>query len=121
DFCKTSVSIATVEAAVMSGLNAANALWEKQKKGSKIEIIQPEAYPRGAIKVLKTLLFPHAVAAKALSLAYDAAEQFGQRRSSGKKETDLVDFLVAPYAKVTDCFLSIWSIYGRLLSAAKKD
>ena len=117
DFCKTSVSIATVEAAVMSGLNAASALWKKQPRGSKVEIYEPDAYPREAILILKTLLFPHAVAAKLWSLAYDAAESFGH---SSKKSNNLADLLVAPYTRVTDCFLRAWSIYGQIFSAAKK-
>src|SRR5882757_6767783 len=45
DFCQTVVDVVTVEGAVVSGLQAAEALRRKRKIGAPIEIIQPDSYP----------------------------------------------------------------------------
>lgn len=69
DFCKTVVDVVTVEAAVVSGLNAAEAVRARRRVGAPIAIVEPEAYPVLPLAAMALAGAPLAYAAKAISLA----------------------------------------------------
>jgi zeta-carotene desaturase len=120
DFCKTSVSITTIEAAVMSGLKAASALWSIKPLGDRIEIIEPESYPLSAIMALKLWMTPSAFAAKLWSMAYDAATELPLWRLPADHRFNPTDLLWAPYVLGADWWLTMWSMYSETLSRQKQ-
>jgi Flavin containing amine oxidoreductase/NAD(P)-binding Rossmann-like domain len=72
DFCQTFVDVVTVEGAVVSGLNAAEALRSRRRIGAPIDIVQPDSYPAVLPAMLAAALRPAALAAKAISVADSA-------------------------------------------------
>jgi hypothetical protein len=72
DFCKTVVDVVTIEGAVVSGLNAAEAVRRRRQSGTPITIIEPQAYPALPLAAMTLAGAPLAYAAKALSLADSA-------------------------------------------------
>ncbi len=71
DFCRSSVDVVTVESALITGLNAAKAICERDGVGPPIEIIEPEAYPPALMGAAKMALSPYAASAKAWSWTSD--------------------------------------------------
>jgi predicted NAD/FAD-dependent oxidoreductase len=69
DFCKTVVDVVTVEGAVISGLNAAEAVRGRHRIGAPVAIAEPEAYPALPLAAMALAGAPLAYAAKAISLA----------------------------------------------------
>ena len=67
DYCLNPIDIATVEAGVVSGLQAAQQLARNEGIKAKIEITLPEFYPESAMAVWKIALAPYAAAAKCWS------------------------------------------------------
>ena len=76
DFVLTDVSMATIEAAVMSGLQAAQALWRARPLGEPIPIEMPGAPTDSQLLALKLLLTPGAYWAKWWSTFLDAVPHF---------------------------------------------
>jgi hypothetical protein len=68
DYCQTFIDVVSVEAAVVSGLVAAEAVRERARTGDPIKIVHPETYPRAALAALRTMSLPYAYAAKAWSV-----------------------------------------------------
>jgi hypothetical protein len=71
DFCATD-AMATIEAAVQSGLKAARALWKRKPLGSDIAVAAPQTYSDAALLAMKLALTPFAYSAKWWSTAFDA-------------------------------------------------
>lgn len=69
DFCQTCVDVVTVEGAVVSGLQAAEALRRRRGIGNPIEIVKPDSYPAILPAMMAAALRPAAFAAKAVSVA----------------------------------------------------
>jgi uncharacterized protein with NAD-binding domain and iron-sulfur cluster len=69
DFCQTVVDVVTVEGAVVSGLNAAEALRRRCGIGKPIHIVRPDSYPAVLPAMLALAMRPAAFAAKAVSVA----------------------------------------------------
>jgi hypothetical protein len=69
DFCQTFVDVVTVEGAVVSGLNAAEALRRRRGIGKPINIVRPDSYPAALPAMLALAMRPAAFAAKAVSVA----------------------------------------------------
>jgi uncharacterized protein with NAD-binding domain and iron-sulfur cluster len=77
DYCKTPIDVVTVEAAVVSGLQASRALQVQavldgccalgDQRARPIEIVEPQSYPDAQLMMLKLILFPYACAAKGWS------------------------------------------------------
>jgi Flavin containing amine oxidoreductase len=84
DFCENSITIATVEAAVVSGLQAANALGRKENVGNLIEIIEPDYYPQSLMAVLKMVLAPYALGAKYWSASSGSFDTMNWGAGSGE-------------------------------------
>ncbi len=70
DYVDNPITIATVEAAVVSGLRAARELARKKKIEATIEITLPESYPESLMAAYKIALAPYAVVAKCWSDAH---------------------------------------------------
>ena len=73
DYCQTFVDVVTIEGAVVSGLNAAEALRASLGVGEPIEIIVPPSYPAGAMAAAASIARPLAFAAKAVSTVESGA------------------------------------------------
>jgi Flavin containing amine oxidoreductase len=69
DFCQTFIDVVTVEGAVVSGLNAAEALRRRRGIGKPIDVSRPESYPAILPATLALAMRPAAFAAKAVSVA----------------------------------------------------
>ncbi len=67
DFCQSVVDVVTIEGAVVSGLNAAQAVCDRHGLGEAIGIIEPDAYPVLPLAGLALATMPLAYAAKAVS------------------------------------------------------
>jgi len=67
DYVDNPITIATVEAAVVSGLQAAKTLARKNDIDAQIEITLPESYPESLMAVWKIALAPYAAVAKCWS------------------------------------------------------
>jgi hypothetical protein len=78
DFCRTVVDAVTIEGAVVSGLNAAEAVRRKHGVGAPIRVVRPKTYPTAPMAALALAELPYACAAKALSVACDVLA--GHRR-----------------------------------------
>ncbi|MDJ0851744.1 MAG: FAD-dependent oxidoreductase [Myxococcota bacterium] len=72
DFVVTDVSMATVEAAVLSGLQAAEALWWKRRLGPPVPVEKLDAPTRSQLLALKLALTPSAYWAKWWSTFFEA-------------------------------------------------
>ncbi len=78
DFCMTDIDMATVEAAVMSGLDAAQLVVERRGVGSPVDIVYPSSFPPALFVGLRYALAPQAFAAKAWSMFSDAVGAVGK-------------------------------------------
>jgi Flavin containing amine oxidoreductase len=103
DFCRNSVDMATVEAAVTSGINAAAALQAKAPSGEPIELLRPPLVPELAIGALKLLLAPSAYAAKAWLTVLDAANKLAGREPAADLTQDVTRLMKLPHAYAADC------------------
>jgi hypothetical protein len=83
DFCQNPITIATVEAAVVSGLQAAREVGRNEKIGKPIEIIEPDSYPETLMAVWKVALAPYAFGAKYWSASYDSLNEVTRAAGSG--------------------------------------
>ena len=125
DYCLTVIDVTTVEGAVVSGLQAAEALRRRVLADRRlpddhplarpIEIVEPEAYPDLYPMALKLCLAPWAYAAKGLSWL---GEQAGPR-PSGRTPMDLAvlatRLALAPYALGADWVRTLWDLWGEAL------
>jgi hypothetical protein len=67
DFCKNPIDVVCLEGAVVSGLQAAECVRKQYGVGAPIKIVSPKKYPYSFFWLLKCLLAPYAVGAKAWS------------------------------------------------------
>ena len=75
DFCITDIDMATVEAAVSSGVQAARAIVARRGIGAHVEMLTPDTYREWRFLALRYWLAPTAFAAKAWSTSVDAARR----------------------------------------------
>jgi predicted NAD/FAD-dependent oxidoreductase len=68
DFCQSVVDVVTIEGAVVSGLNAAQAVANRHGLGDAIGIIEPDAYPVLPLAAVALATMPLAYTAKAVSI-----------------------------------------------------
>jgi len=78
DYVDNPITIATVEAAVVSGLQAAKALAARNEIEAEIEITLPESYPESLMAACKFALAPYAAAAKCWSDAHAMLNRVSQ-------------------------------------------
>jgi hypothetical protein len=118
DYCQNMITIATVEAAVVSGLQAARALVSKEKIDKSIEIIEPDYYPESFIAALKIALAPYALAAKCWSASlefFDKADDAGPTGAGGSLGSAAslsAEAATAAIATAMEWWDAMQSIYG---------
>jgi predicted NAD/FAD-dependent oxidoreductase len=78
DFCRNVVDVVTIEGAVVSGLNAAQAVCNRHRVAEPITVIEPASYSTPALAALAAANAPLAYAAKAVSIA-DGAIRWAYR------------------------------------------
>jgi hypothetical protein len=71
DFCKNLIDVVCLEGAVVSGLQAAECVRRQYGLGAPIKIVSPKKYPYSYFWLLKVLLAPYAVGAKAWATLHD--------------------------------------------------
>jgi hypothetical protein len=115
DFCDNPVNIVTVEGAVISGLQAAQAVQavtradpafktapNRRELLRKIEILEPETYPSVNFKAVKLALGPYAAGAK----VWSRLEQMSQSPSGNLSARDIraigMELLTLPGAYAVD-------------------
>ncbi len=77
-YVKNLMDVSTIEGAVISGLNAAEAIRRAQAPASPpVTVLEPEAFPRGLFQALKLAWAPMAATAKLWSEANTALGRFG--------------------------------------------
>ena len=79
DFCKTEIDVVSLEAATVSGLQAAEAVRQLHGQGPRVEIKLPQKYPHALYLPWKVALAPYAAAAKAFAMWTDALNCFERK------------------------------------------
>jgi hypothetical protein len=107
------ITIATVESAVCSGLQAAQALWGKLGHGAgdrPIELVQSPSYPLALLLALKVGLAPYAALAKCLSVADEMRESWtgGKPFKPVPAATDAAAMLFKGATSVMDAYAQLW-------------
>jgi hypothetical protein len=77
DFCQSRVGMTTVESAVTTGLEAADAIVKERGVGAEVQIEKPETYWAGYWVLARWAYAPSAYAAKACSSVLDLAPRAG--------------------------------------------
>jgi uncharacterized protein with NAD-binding domain and iron-sulfur cluster len=114
DLCRNHIDMATVEAAVTSGLNAAAAIHVEEPLGKPIEIAHLDTYPQSAILAMKLLMAPSAYAAKCWLTVADAATRAASGKMSEDWSTDLGELVGLPYAYAADCLKTAGALWGNV-------
>jgi hypothetical protein len=135
DFCQTFIDVATIEGAVVSGLEAARAVQEQAKldRGHErradsamwkpIEIMRPESYPQAWMAVLKLALAPHAYWAKLWSWTAERSRAAYQGAPGASLSIDglvgaAASLLTAPYTYALEAWRSGASLLAGLGGAS---
>jgi uncharacterized protein with NAD-binding domain and iron-sulfur cluster len=120
DFCKNDVKMATIEGAVVSGLQAAEALRRMVGQGHEITII-PQASPsRTELLALKLALLSTAYGAKAWSTVNVALRDLADRRTPEGLLTPLAILPLLPLSYVAEWWGSAEALALQALSAKKE-
>ena len=114
DFCRNHIDMATVEAAVSSGINAAAALQQRQPRGEAIVTRHPPVWSDRQIAALKLLMAPSAYAAKAWLTACDLLRPSStdSRRSPNDRITAAATLLRLPSCYLGDVGETLGSVWG---------
>jgi Flavin containing amine oxidoreductase len=75
DYCVTAIDMATVEAAVTSGVQGAQAIVARRGVGAPVDVLTPRTYGEWRFLALRYGLAPTAFAAKAWSTSVEVARQ----------------------------------------------
>jgi phytoene dehydrogenase-like protein len=131
DFCRNRVDMATVEAAVTSGLNAAAALQRNVPSGQRgpagepvevpIEIRVPPMVGDAALCALKLWLMPSAYLAKAWLTATDASAKLGGRAAAAGVAQDLTTLARLPYQYAVDAIETVGAMCEAGVAQAVED
>ncbi|HZD05330.1 MAG TPA: FAD-dependent oxidoreductase, partial [Longimicrobiales bacterium] len=113
-YCVNDVGMATVEAAVTSGLLAARALHERSPLGDPVEVRGHEAYPDSIVHMMKLALMPAAYQAKWWSGARDMLGDATADRSASTWSRDLASLWSLPARYAVDAWETSLAWYGCL-------
>ena len=120
DFCANDVQMATVEGAIVSGLQAAEALRRVVGKGEEIAIIPQAALSRAELLALKLALLCTAYGAKAWSTINAALRDQADRRTPEGLLTSMASLSLLPLSYVADWWGSAEALALHALSAKKE-
>jgi hypothetical protein len=73
DCTQNPVQMATVEAAVTSGIQAARALWTQAPHGAPIELITPTTYSMPTVLAMRSAMTPYVMALRTMTQGVDVA------------------------------------------------
>lgn len=73
DCTQNPVQMATVEAAVTSGIQAAQALWTQSPSGAPIELITPTTYSMPTVLAMRSAMTPYVMALRTMTQGVDVA------------------------------------------------
>jgi uncharacterized protein with NAD-binding domain and iron-sulfur cluster len=118
DYCRNPVAMATVEGAVLSGLEAAKALWARQPLGAPVEIVEDEPRSESWLLAMKLAFSANAYWAKWWSIAFDAAEPVSRGRFTSLPGA-AAEMLTLPHAFVGDVMKTAYQLGASLLRGAK--
>jgi Flavin containing amine oxidoreductase len=116
--CNNPIIIATVEAAVCSGLQAARALWQKHgaaaERGDRIDIIVPRAYPLSLLLAWKFALAPYAALAKCWAIAEDYSRVSSANRPSEARPmaARAASLFAEGVASASTAYIDWWKMVG---------
>jgi uncharacterized protein with NAD-binding domain and iron-sulfur cluster len=120
DFCTNDIKMATIEAAVVSGLRAAEALRRSAPKGEEIAIIPQAALSRKELLALKLALLPAAYGAKAWSIINGGLQTLAERRAAEGVISSLAGLSMIPFSYAADWWGTVEAIGLHALSAEKE-
>jgi len=120
DLCLNKIDMATVEAAVTSGLNAAIAIQQKDPLGDPIKIAHLPTCPETAILAMKLLMAPSAYGAKWLRSAGDAVECIVKGRPREECIKELCSMVGLPYAYTADWLQTATSFWGKVFLGGRR-
>lgn len=109
DFCRNHVDMATVEAAVTSGINAAAALQQRAPLGEPVVLKQSPKVPDVAIGLLKLALMPAAYAAKAWVVASAIPGRLTDPAQAPEAAHDIARLARLPFDSAADA-LETWGL-----------
>ena len=84
DFCDNHIGLTCVEAAVVTGLNAARAVVDRRGRGAPVEVIAPRDFPAPFFAWLRMVWAPYAAAAKVCADAGDRWRGLGRRADDAR-------------------------------------
>ena len=115
DFCRTDVQMATIEAAVQSGVLAAQAVQKRRPLGAPITMARHAVYSETALLTAKLLLLPFAYAAAAWSHAADQQANLEADPPPTDATAPVAALAVLPSAYLKDLSTTLVDL-GRALS-----
>jgi hypothetical protein len=118
DFCRNHVDMATVEAAVSSGVNAAAALQARAPMGAPIVLKQPPLVSDVVIGAFKLLLAPSAYLAKAWLTGLDAGRKLTDDGDVSDAVEDISTLARLPWDYVGDMIDTLGSMAESLVPGA---
>jgi|TARA_Y100000310_G_scaffold242924_1_gene247183 hypothetical protein len=114
DFCRNDVSMATIEGAVLSGLEAAQAVWCQKRLGPPIDIAELDKPCESTLLAWKLALAPTAYWAKWYSLASDVVCPPREGVCSGLPKA-AAGMLRLPFDYAGDCIETAFALGSSLL------
>lgn len=102
DFCQTSVDMATIEAAVQSGIRAAQALCRQEPSRTPVVPAEYNEYSDTLFIAAKLALLPSAYWAKWWSIAIDAAPDLSKGDLAGGVIAPAASMLLLPFTYTVD-------------------
>lgn len=119
DFCRTDVDMATIESAVQSGLQAAQALWKTQRLGDPIAIAESHVYSDTAFLALKLALVPFAYGAKWWSIAFDAVPDLARGDFAHGLISPAANMILLPLTYTVDWWETAYAFGKSVLSGVR--
>ena len=120
DCCPTDVDMATVEAAVLSGLNAAQALWTRQPLGPPVDRVEADVHSDAAFLAMKLAVTPYAYWAKWWSTALDAVTHRARGDFSKGIISPATTMLMLPSAYLADWWETTFALWENALFHRKR-
>jgi hypothetical protein len=111
--------MATVESAVLSGLQAARELWSRAPLGDPIAIAAPDVHSDAALLAVKLALTPHAYWAKWWSTALDSVSHLA-RGDLAKGVGGAAGMLLLPPAYAVDWWQTAYALWQHLFFDRKR-
>lgn len=120
DFCRTDVDMATIEAAVQSGLRAAQALWKTRRLGEPVATAESPVYSDTAFLALKLALVPFAYGAKWWSIAFDAVPDLERGNLARGLISPAANMILLPFLYTVDWWETAYAFWKSVVDDARE-